>query len=118
NPNPLMIESDGRVEPLTTGGTPVGLWPDSDFDYIEVPFKRGDRLVLYSDGITECTNPENEEFGDERLVHYLSEAAAQPLDTMLNGLERELEQWRGSTAFTDDVSLLALELTGKEEQYA
>ena len=65
---------------LTNGGTPVGLWPDMDFDCIEVPFQRGDRLVLYSDGIPECTNPRNEEFGDERLMKYLSESATQPLD--------------------------------------
>ena len=118
NPNPLMIHSCGQVKALTSGGMPVGLWPSMDLDYIEVPFERGDRLMLYSDGITECTNARNEEFGDDRLVRYLRDSADQPLDTVLDGLEGELESWHGSTRFTDDVSLLAVELAGQEEQYA
>jgi sigma-B regulation protein RsbU (phosphoserine phosphatase) len=118
NPNPLMIQSSGHVKALTSGGMPVGLWPSMDLDYIEVPFERGDRLMLYSDGITECTNARNEEFGDDRLVKYLRDSAAQPLHTLLNGLEGELETWHGSTRFTDDISLLAVELAGQKEQYA
>lgn len=114
NPNPVLIESGGRVKTLTEGGFPVGLWPEMDFDYVEAPFKPGDRLVLYSDGVTECTNCREEEFGDQRLLRYLSRAASQPLDGILNGLERQLEDWHGSSEFTDDVSLLAVELTRSE----
>ena len=115
NPNPVLIQSGGRVRTLTTGGMPVGLWPDIHIDDVEIPFGHGDRLVLYSDGITECTNVSNEEFGDERLVECLSGAAREPMDLMLNNLERQLEHWRGSADFNDDVSLLAVELTGQEK---
>jgi sigma-B regulation protein RsbU (phosphoserine phosphatase) len=116
NPNPVLIHSQGMVRTLTNGGMPVGLWPDIHIDYVEVPFQPGDRLVLYSDGITECTNNHNEEFGDERLVDYLASAAGNSMDLLLNGLEQRLEHWRGSTEFYDDVSLLAVELTGQEKQ--
>jgi sigma-B regulation protein RsbU (phosphoserine phosphatase) len=115
NPNPLLVHAEGGVKSLTHGGMPVGLWPQMDFDCIEVPFLQGDRLVLYSDGVSECTNPNGVEFGDERLVAYLKDAAHQPLPALLNGLERHLEAWRGSTAFNDDVSLLAIELIGEEK---
>ena len=116
NPNPLLIQTEGGVRSLTSGGMPVGLWPDIDIDYIEIPFAPGDRLVLYSDGITECTNDDGEEFGDERLVQYLAASAQGSLDMMLHGLERRLEHWRGSTGFRDDISLLAVELIGQEKQ--
>ena len=114
NPNPVLIQSGGDVRTLTSGGMPVGLWPDIHIDNVEVPFEPGDRLVLYSDGVPECTNQRDEEFGDERLVHCLAGAARQPMDLMLNNLERQLERWRGSSDFDDDVSLLAVESTGQE----
>jgi sigma-B regulation protein RsbU (phosphoserine phosphatase) len=114
NPNPLLIESSGGVRKLTTGGTPVGLWPDIDIDYVEIPFEPGNRLVLYSDGITECTNRAEEEFGDDRVMEFLAAAANDPADLMLNRLQRQLEEWRGSTIFCDDLSMLAVELTEQE----
>lgn len=116
NPNPVLIQSGGSVRTLTSGGMPVGLWPEIHIDNVEIPFAHGDRLVLYSDGITECTNLRNEEFGDERLVRCLAGAAREPMELMLNNLERQLEHWHGSADFSDDVSLLAVELTGQEMQ--
>jgi sigma-B regulation protein RsbU (phosphoserine phosphatase) len=114
NPNPLLIESCGEVRRLTTGGTPVGLWPDIDIDYVELPFEPGNRLVLYSDGITECTNRADEEFGDLRVMRCLACGASDPADLMLNRLQTELEDWRGSTIFSDDLSMLAVELAEQE----
>jgi sigma-B regulation protein RsbU (phosphoserine phosphatase) len=116
NPNPVLIDRAGSVKALSSGGMPVGLWPDMDFDCVEVPFGSGDRLVLYSDGVSECANVEGVEFGDARVLEYLNASALHPLDTMLNGLEEKLEIWRGSTDFADDVSVLALEFTGEEIQ--
>lgn len=116
NPNPVLIQSGGKVRSLTSGGMPVGLWPEMEFDSIEVPFLRGDRLLLYSDGVNECTNARQEEFGAERLLDCLRLSASQELDTILNGLERELEAWHGSRNFDDDVSLLAIERTGEKAQ--
>lgn len=116
NPNPVLIRSGGQVRPVSSGGMPVGLWPDIDFDCVELPFTPGDRLVLYSDGVSECTNSSHEEFGDDRLLAYLKTAGTEPLEAMLNGLERELESWHGSANFDDDVSLLALEFTKEEMQ--
>lgn len=116
NPNPVLIQANGNVRSLSDGGMPVGLWPEMDFDCVEVPFQPGDRLVLYSDGVSECADRENDEFSDARLLEYLSGAAKQPLEQMLSGLEQELEAWHGSGEFADDVSLLALELTGEKVQ--
>jgi phosphoserine phosphatase RsbU/P len=114
NPNPVLIESGGSVRSLSTGGMPVGLFPDMDFDCIEVPLQRGDRLVMYSDGLSECANTDAEEFGDTRFLEYLTRTATEPLGSVLSGLERGLESWHGSPHFEDDVSLLALELIGEE----
>lgn len=77
---------------------------------IEVQLNRGDRLLLYSDGVTECANPAGDLFGDQRLRDYLTRAGANPLNDMLGRLETELETWRDKQEFDDDISLLALEV--------
>jgi sigma-B regulation protein RsbU (phosphoserine phosphatase) len=99
---------------LGSGGMPVGLWPDIDFDTIEVPFHPGDRLLLYSDGVTECMNANRELFGEDRLLASLRGAPEESLEQMLKRLECLLGRWRGGPSFDDDVTVLALEL-GKEE---
>ena len=44
-----------------------GLWPDLEYDTLHATLCPGDRLVLYSDGVSECANPQWELFGEERL---------------------------------------------------
>jgi sigma-B regulation protein RsbU (phosphoserine phosphatase) len=112
HPNPLLIQKGCRMRVLGTGGSPVGILPQAVFDSIQVQLDPGDRLVLYSDGVTECTNPGGDLFGEQRLRHYLTRAGAKPLGEMLGGLETEIEEWRGKREFDDDISLLALEVGG------
>jgi sigma-B regulation protein RsbU (phosphoserine phosphatase) len=110
HPNPLLIQKGRRMQVLGEGGSPVGILPSAEFDSIQVQLHLGDRLVLYSDGVTECTNPAGDLFGEQRLWDYLAVAGERPLDEMLGGLENEMELWRGKREFDDDISLLALEV--------
>jgi sigma-B regulation protein RsbU (phosphoserine phosphatase) len=87
---------------------PVGLWNEIDFDCFEVPVRAGDRLLLYSDGVTECINRKGEAFGERRLLDYLA-GASQSLDQLLEGLLEEIRNWRDGAESGDDVSLFALE---------
>jgi sigma-B regulation protein RsbU (phosphoserine phosphatase) len=109
HPNPLLIEK-GCLRVLGAGGSPVGILPQAQFDSVQVQLHPGDRLVLYSDGVTECTNPAGDLYGEQRLRQYLTHAGAKPLSDMLGGLETEIETWRGKREFDDDISLLALEV--------
>ena len=111
HPNPLLMAADGTVSVLGTGGMPVGLWPDIDFDLIDSPFGPGDRLFLYSDGVSECANANDEMYGDDRVVKYFESSAGKPLDAVIGDLELELDAWRNGRDFRDDVSVMALEFT-------
>jgi sigma-B regulation protein RsbU (phosphoserine phosphatase) len=110
HPSPILIRANGEMQLLGQGGMPVGLWPDIEFDTIEVPFYTGDRLLLYSDGVTECMSPERELFGEDRLLSCLRDAGRQSLEDLLKRLECVLARWRGGSTFDDDVTVLALEL--------
>jgi sigma-B regulation protein RsbU (phosphoserine phosphatase) len=108
HPSPLLLRG-GEVRRLGDTGFPVGMLPGVDYEQLEVPFEPGDRLVLYSDGVTECTNARNEQFRVERLERWLAEQGPSPLEAAVGVLEGELRAWRGRDEFADDVTILALE---------
>jgi phosphoserine phosphatase RsbU/P len=108
HPGPVLIGKNCQPDILGTGGMPVGLWNEIDFDCFEVPVRAGDRLLLYSDGVTECINRNGEPFGEQRLLAYLA-GADQSLDKLLDGLLEEIRNWRDGVESKDDVSLLAIE---------
>jgi sigma-B regulation protein RsbU (phosphoserine phosphatase) len=109
HPGPVMMRRGFQPVVLGDGGSPVGMWPEMEYETVSATLRPGDRLVLYSDGVVECANPSGEQFGEERLMSYLSASEAEPLSSVLSGLELAMEQWRGIGSFDDDVSLLALE---------
>jgi sigma-B regulation protein RsbU (phosphoserine phosphatase) len=116
HPSPVWIRAGRELQMLGEGGSPVGLWPDMEYDTVHASLCPGDRLVLYSDGVVECANAQGELFGDQRLLDYLQGARDECLPQMLAGLEKEMELWRGGTEFDDDVSLLALEFSGQDRE--
>ena len=109
HPSPVLMRDGGSSEALGTGGMPIGVWPEMDFDNIETQIAPGDRILLYSDGVTDCLNPHGEAFGEQRLLKAVEEVAGGDLDTMFTGLVAKLDAWRGGREPDDDLSLLVVE---------
>jgi phosphoserine phosphatase RsbU/P len=104
---PLLARANGEVEALRSSGTVLGVFPDADYSGAEVPLHSGDRLLLYTDGITEVCNDADEEFGEERLSaalvrHRHLDAAA--LHAQLMG---EVTRF-APRGFQDDATLLVV----------
>jgi phosphoserine phosphatase RsbU/P len=110
HPSPILIRKDSRLQILGSGGMPIGVWPDIEFDCFDVSIKHGDRLLLYSDGVTECKSVHGETFGEDRVVDCLEQLATRPLDELLGELMDVVRSWRGDSEFEDDLSLLAIEM--------
>ena len=96
--------------PLGDGGLPIGVLADAEFEAITVPFAPGARLVLYSDGITDCRNAGDEAFGEARLRDLLAAQDGAALAGAGPVLHEALRAWRGRPGFEDDVTFLALEV--------
>jgi phosphoserine phosphatase RsbU/P len=64
---PVLLRSNGEIERLYPTGTVLGLFPDAHYEPAAIKLATGDRLLLYSDGITEAENENDEQFGEERL---------------------------------------------------
>lgn len=111
HPNPIfLIKKERKVTFIGSGGFPVGMLPDVDYEEHQISLNRGDRLVLYSDGITECINKNKEQFSEERLMKLLIEGVDLPLQELKNKIEQSLRHWKGGNDFEDDVTLLAMEM--------
>ena len=109
HPHPLLVQRDGHVRRIGAGGLPVGALPGARFSATDFEIRQGERLVLHSDGVTDCVNETDQPFGQERLEAALAHGAAQGLVDCLRSVSLALDGWRGTASHHDDVSLLMLE---------
>jgi len=70
---PIVAHADGAVERLEEGGGVLGVFPMLTYSMGVTRLGRGDRVVLFTDGISEATNAEGEQFGDERLTRLVKD---------------------------------------------
>ncbi len=104
----LLLRADGGLERLDPGGLPVGLLPDGSYRADRVDLAPGDLLCLYSDGITECPSPEDEEFGEERLIELLREARTRPVGEILETVDRVVTDFAGGASQGDDQTMVLI----------
>ncbi len=109
HPPPLLVRSDGEVLLLDRGGPVIGLGGLLPFEEGRVRLQGGDRLLLYTDGLTECEDPHRGFFGEQRLQELLRELRRAPLDVLLDSLLDTVRQFCGDAPPRDDITLVALE---------
>lgn len=119
HPTPFIVTPQGEARTVGNGGAPVGLMPDLCWTDVNFSLAAGERLCLFSDGITECENLGGEQFGQMRLQASLQAGAGLTLNELLPQFARHLVHWRSGEnkeplAMADDVSLLVIERTGEE----
>ena len=105
-------EGQTDLERIADTGVPVGMMPDMQWNCRQFHMQPGDRLFMYSDGVTECENPEGDMLGEDRLESALRAGQTLPLSQMANQVWETLCRWRGNQAFDDDVTCLVLEYQG------
>jgi serine phosphatase RsbU (regulator of sigma subunit)/pSer/pThr/pTyr-binding forkhead associated (FHA) protein len=102
----LLLRSSGAVEWLRSGGVPLGLLPGAKYTGGVVTMAPGDSLIVYTDGITEAMNPEEEEFGEDRLVGAATAHRSLPLREMAAAFERDLDAFARGVPYHDDRTLV------------
>ena len=106
---PLLRRADGAVEALSgTGGLVLGAMPGIAYPDHELQLRPGDRLVLYTDGVTEAFNAADEAYGTERLVQDLEARGAGSAAELMEHICRGVAGFVGAAAQSDDITLVVV----------
>jgi sigma-B regulation protein RsbU (phosphoserine phosphatase) len=111
HPGPIHQSHGAATTPLPAHGFPIGLFEGATYEEWRVHLSPGDRLYVYSDGVIEATNEQDEQFGTERLIKVIDQHRHVPLKEGLGMLVACVNAWRGTAPRTDDVSVLGLEIS-------
>jgi putative ABC transport system permease protein len=99
-----------EIEQLSVGGTVVGMFPDMDYQEATVELCAGDVLLAFTDGVPEAHNPEDEEFGEERLQQLLRQTAHLPADEISARISAEMKDWIRDAEQYDDLTFIVMKV--------
>jgi len=114
HPPPILLKKNGTPQLIGGDSFPVGMLAEAEYDEQQIVFEPGDRLLLYSDGVTECRDREGRQFNTSRLLQHVEEFHRSNLDELLRGIENRLRDWRGQPDFEDDVTVVVMENNGDD----
>ncbi len=108
---PLVLASatDGECREFFSAGVPLGVLEDAGYESAAIPFQAGDRVLLYTDGITEAANSSGNEYSPERLVRLFGGLGKTPGARVLETVLKEVGEFVEGARFVDDVTLVMLE---------
>ena len=104
---PILVRADGEVERLAAGGPVLGIFPDGAYKQGHVAIRPGDRLVLFTDGITEARDNSDEEFGEDRLEAVVSANRTCSAPALQARLSDAVAAFAGGQ-FHDDATLIVM----------
>ncbi len=105
---PILVQPDGSVERLATGGSLVGAFQGLRYQEDGAVLRSGASLLIFSDGITEALNPDGEEYGDERLVRFAVRCRGLSAEATRRTLFEEIDGWSRTEERGDDQALLVV----------
>ena len=104
---PVITGSDGRFSLVKDKhGLALAAMENMKFREYELYFKKGDRLFVYTDGIPEAINAQNEQYGTGRLTDKLNEVRELPFTEILPAIRDDIQRFAGDTEQFDDITML------------
>jgi serine phosphatase RsbU (regulator of sigma subunit) len=110
---PFLLQAGHPPARLGATAMALGITTDAEFDAMSLELDPGDRLVLYTDGITEAEDADDREYGDARLGAWLQSSREQPGRVLIDGVIAEVLEHCGNARPRDDMTLMCLERVGE-----
>ena len=112
--NPPILLAGDRVRRLQTGGPLLGAFEDSTFEQETISLNAGDTIIMFSDGVTEAGNTNDEEFGDDRLISYVRAHTSLPAAGLVKGILQTVKAFYAGAPQGDDISVTVVRYTAGE----
>jgi Serine phosphatase RsbU, regulator of sigma subunit len=104
----VVLRADGTAERLKAGGLAVGLMPGRTYTETEWQLARGDLVALYSDGVTEANDPEENEYSIERLIELLREARTTSAGEIVRATYASVDAFAATAPQYDDITMMVV----------
>jgi len=116
---PCVLRANGSREYLETGGLVIGIMPSTEYSAGKAKLSIGDSLVLFTDGITEATNPNDEMYGDDRLEELLVRHRHSPAREIEERVYTSIKDFTAGAAQTDDLTMVIVKVveTDRSQDY-
>jgi len=111
---PYLISSENVTRLEMTGGAILGCLEDFDYKSKQVRLNPGDMLFLFTDGVTEAINMQEEMYGEQRLITFLQSHKSCEIDEVVKAANRSVTDFSAEMAQSDDITILAIKYNGKD----
>jgi len=103
---PMLVRASGEIELLEIGGFPVGIMPFGEYHKATVPLYPGDVMIVYSDGVTESVNENDDEFGEQRLIEVMQKNRTRTAAGIRDRIDEALTRFVGKAKSVDDLTMV------------
>ena len=108
---PYRVGRTGEAEELMTGGIVIGMMADMAFETETIQLEGGDRIVMFTDGITEAFDEKNEEFGEERVKKIVQKFPDLPAQEMMDRIVSDVKAFSKGAPQADDITMVVVKGT-------
>ncbi|MFW6371733.1 MAG: PP2C family protein-serine/threonine phosphatase [Bacteroidota bacterium] len=109
---PYLLASGGISKVEMTNGLALGVLDDFTFESKKLQMKKGDRLLLFTDGVIEAFNQEETAYGEDRFENFLNENTELPVESLIKKSFADVNDFSGSAPQSDDITLLGITFNG------
>ncbi len=104
-----IVVNGNEIREIEIDNRPLGQDAASQYQDVTGDLAKGDKLILYTDGITEATNSNGDPYGEERFMAAIKDNLNSPVDELVKNIVSGLEEFAGNAAFDDDITICVFE---------
>jgi serine phosphatase RsbU (regulator of sigma subunit)/pSer/pThr/pTyr-binding forkhead associated (FHA) protein len=105
---PIILDKKGKIHRLESCGLCLGMFPSVAYEVRKVKLNAGDTTLLFTDGIVECRNKKEEEFGEEKLINIVKKNSKLSAQNLLEKVYDEVHSFASDVPQMDDMTLVVI----------
>jgi sigma-B regulation protein RsbU (phosphoserine phosphatase) len=109
HPAPILLRADGQLEVLDMHGPVIGAGDGQPFRQEDRQLQPGNKIILYTDGVLDHSNPAGDFFAKHRFYEALKKHGDQPVQTLMDSLQTTIKDFAGPAKSGDDLSMMVIE---------